>query len=84
MIQRCLAICRECSDLIGRPAVQAFGNPDAMTHWITAHTRGAATPHTVRSFAGWLPPGEAWARAFGIPQPRAAADTRPALDKQEP
>jgi hypothetical protein len=60
-MQRWVAVCRDCSDHIGEPAVRAFEGVDAMDTWMGAHIRG----HHVRSLPGHPSPEEAYARAFG-------------------
>jgi hypothetical protein len=60
--EQCLAVCRECTQQIGRPAVQAFATRAARDAWVLAH--GVAA-HQVVTLDGWPAPHIAYRRAFG-------------------
>jgi hypothetical protein len=62
--QRSVAVCFDCSQQIGRPAVQAFGSTPDHDQWLHAHATNCPS-HTVRTVPGWLPPHEALRLAFG-------------------
>ncbi len=64
MSEQCVAVCRECTQQIGKPAVQAFGSLPDHDRWIIAHSTNCPG-HQVRTVPGWPPPREAMRQAFG-------------------
>lgn len=60
----CMAVCRECTQQIGKPAVQPFGSRAGLDAWWAAHVRNCPA-HDVRPVIGWHAPHVALYRAFG-------------------
>lgn len=62
-LEKCLAVCRECSDTTRSPCVVPFGTLADHDSWVSAH--GAGTGHTIRTVPGWPSPRAAYDQAFG-------------------
>lgn len=64
MKEPCLAVCRQCSLLVGHPRPVPFLDTVERDEWLARH---AALGHDVRPVNGWIPLREAYTTAFGEP-----------------
>lgn len=62
-LESCVAVCRQCTDDLGAPAVQAFSSEATHDTWVASHARWSG--HDVRTVPGHPASAVAWQQAFG-------------------